>query len=374
MRRWIESLVGRRWLVWTVLALAIVVLVVSSLTVWVKRQALDTDNWVDVSGQLLENEEVRQVVAADMVDAIFANSDIEARLQETLPPRLDPLAAPAAGLLRQAADDAANELLQRPRVQELWREANRVAHTRLVAILEGDPKGLVSAEGDKVILDLGPLVAQLEERIGVQVSLPPDAGQITLLESDQVQAAQDGVNAINKLSVVLVVVALLLIALAVYLGRGFRREVLRATAAAVIGAGVLLLVVRRVAGNMVIDSITSPTTESAGLSVWLLATDLLRDLALMLIVYGLVLLLGVLLAGPSRWARRIRALLAPAMRQHVGWVYGAVALLFLIVLAFAPTSGDRRLLGTLVLAALVAAGVEVLRRQILRESPPPAGG
>ena len=29
--RWIESLVGRRWLVWSVLALAIVVLVVSSL-------------------------------------------------------------------------------------------------------------------------------------------------------------------------------------------------------------------------------------------------------------------------------------------------------------------------------------------------------
>lgn len=373
MRQWIESLVGRRWLVWSVLALAVVVLVASSLTVWVKRQALNTDNWVDVSGQLLENDEVRQVVAADMVDAIFANSDIEARLQETLPPRLDPLAAPAAGLLRQAADDAANELLQRPRVQELWKEANRVAHTRLVAILEGEPEGLVSAEGDKVILDLGPLVAQLEERIGVQVSLPPDAGQITLLQSDQIQAAQDGVNAINKLSVLLLVVAVLLIALAVYLGRGFRREVLRATAAAVIGVGLLLLVVRRVAGNMVIDSLTSPTTKSAGLNVWLLATDLLRDLALMLIVYGLVLLLGVFLAGPTRWAQRIRALLAPAMRQHVGWVYGAVALAFLIVLALAPTSGDRRLAGTLVLAALVAAGVEVLRRQILRESPP-AGG
>ena len=369
MREFLESLVGRRWLAWTVLALAVVVLLLSSLTVWVKRQALDTNNWVDVSGQLLENDEVRQVVAADLVDALFANTDVQARLKEALPPRLDPLAAPAAGILRRTADQAAFELLGRPAVQELWKEANRIAHERLVAILEGDTDGLIETEQGSVILDLRPLVEQLGQRVGLQVSLPPDAGRITVLRSDQLGAAQEGVKLIRSLSVALVVLALALLALAVYLARGFRRELLRATAVSLVGAGLLLIAVQRIAGNAVIDSITSPTTRVAGWNVWLLATGLLRDIALALIVYGLVLLAGVLLAGPTRWASALRGRLAAPMRDHLGMVYGAVALVFLIALALAPTSGDRRLAGTLVLAALVAAGVEVLRRQILREHP-----
>ncbi len=374
MGRWIESLVGRRWLVWSVLVLAVVVLVASSLTVWVKRQALDTDNWVEVSTQLLQDDEVRQVVSVQLVDSLFENTDLEARIQGALPPRLEPFAGPAAGLLRENAVSAADTLLQRPRVQALWREANRTAHRRLVAILDDEPEGLVSAERDTVILDLRPLVAQLGKRVGIEASLPPDAGRVTLLRSDQLGAAQDAVQTVRRLSVALAVLALLLLALAVYLGRGFRREVLRMTSLSLVGVGVLLLAVRRIAGNAVIDSVSSDSTRDASLSVWLLATGLLHDVAVGLIVYGLVLLAGVLLAGPTRWATSIRRFLAPAMRAHIAYVYGAVALVFLLVLAFGPASGDRRLLGTLVLAALVAAGVEVLRRQIVRESPPPAGG
>ena len=86
-------------------------IVLSSLAVWVTRQALDTGNWVDVSGQLFGGDRVRQVAAADLVDALFANTDVPPRLEEALPPRLDPLAAPAAGILSRTADEAAFELL-----------------------------------------------------------------------------------------------------------------------------------------------------------------------------------------------------------------------------------------------------------------------
>jgi hypothetical protein len=373
MRQFIESLMGRRWLVWSVLGLAIVVLVASSLTIWVKRQALDTDNWADASGRLLENEDVRQVVAANLVDALYANTDVEARLRQALPPDLDPLAAPAAGLLRQAAEASALQLLERPAVQRIWKEANRTAHRRLVAILDGDPQGLVSTEGDDVILDLRPLVTQLGQRIGLQVDLPPDAGRITVLRSDQLSAAQDGVTLIRTLSVWLAILALLLITLAVYLGRGFRREVLRATALGLIGVGLLLIAVRRIAGNAVIDAVTSPVTHDAGVTTWLLATGLLRDVANGLIAYGLVLLLGVFVLGPTRWAATIRRRLAPAMRDHLAIVYSGVAFVFVLFLAFGPESGNRQLLGFLALVALVFGGVEVMRRQIVRESPPASG-
>ena len=281
---------GRRWIVWTCVGLALVVLLASSLTVWVKRQALDTNNWVDVSSQLLQDPEVRQTVAADMVDGLFASSDVQLRLQQALPPRLDPLAAPATGLLRQAALNAANDLLQRPAVQSLWREANRRAHERLVGLLEGDTDRALQADNGDVVLDLQPLVQSLGDRLGFQVNLKnPEAGRITIMHSNQLQEAQDAVKAIKVLSVFAVIAVLVLLVLAVYLAEGFRREVLRATALGVIGVGMILLIVRRVAGNVIVNNLTSPSTRDAGSAVWLIGTDLLRDLALGLVLYGIVL-------------------------------------------------------------------------------------
>jgi hypothetical protein len=370
MGRFVESLMGRRWLAWSILALAIVVTMLASVTVWVRREALDTNNWTTVSSRLLENKDVRQVIAADMVDALFTNTDVEAGLRATLPPRLDPLAAPATGLLREVAFNAADELLQRPAVQSLWAEANRRAHQRLIAILDGKGGTLTTADGGAVILDLRPMVDRLAQRLGVQAKIPPDAGRIEIMRSDQLSAAQDAVKLVRRLSVLAAILALALLALAVYVGRGFRWEVLRAIALSLLGVGVVLLVLRRLVGNAVIDSLTSAPTRSAGRATWLIGTGLLRDVAFGLISYGVVLLVGVLLAGPSGWATALRQRLAPAMRDHVALVYTAVGFLFLLFLLWGPASGSRRLVGVIVLAALVAGGVEVLRRQILRESSP----
>lgn len=362
---------GRRWVVWSVLGLALVVLLASSLTIWVKRQALDTNNWVDASSRLLQDDQVREVVAADMVDALFSSNDVQASLRKALPPRLDPLAAPATGLLRQAALTAADELLQRPAVQGLWEEANRRAHGRLVSLLEGNTDRLLQADDGAVVLDLQPLVQSLGDRLGFQANPSnPDAGRITIMRSDELQAAQDAVKTIKIVSVFTVILAFILLVLAVYLGEGFRREVLRAMALGVIGVGLILLIVRRVAGNAVVDSLTSSSTREAGSAVWLIGTDLLRDLALGFVLYGLVLLVGVLLAGPTGWATAARRKVAPFVRAHPPAIHIAVGVVFLLILLWGPNAGGRRLLAVLILAALAIAGAELLRRQVLRESPP----
>jgi hypothetical protein len=45
--------------VWSLAGVATLLVFVSSLTVWVKRQILDSNARVDTSGQLLENPEIR---------------------------------------------------------------------------------------------------------------------------------------------------------------------------------------------------------------------------------------------------------------------------------------------------------------------------
>jgi hypothetical protein len=364
---------GRRILVWGLVALAMILVIVCSLTIWVQRQALNTDNWVDLSTELLENDEVRGAVAIRLVDALYEQDDVQERLESRLPPPLDNVAGPVAGLLREAAVNAAETLLERPRVQELWADANRLAHERLVAILREDSDRLIQSSQGQVVLDLNPLVVRLNEQLGLNVALPEGAGRYVIAESDQLAAAQTAVAVIDPLSVFMIIAVVVLLAVAVYLAAGFRREALRGIALSVVVIGVLLLAVRRLVGNALIEDLTSDGNRDVGWTVWVLGTNLLRDIAVAILVYGLVLLLGVWLAGPTRWATWLRRKAAPALRDRPLLVYGGVALVFLLVLLWSPLDTDRGIWGTLLLAVLVGLGVWALGRQTQKEFPPASG-
>ena len=162
--------------------LGVVLVFVSLLANFVKREALDEETFRGTSQELIANEDIRDQVAATMVDQLYANVDVAARLQERLPDNLQPLAAPLAGLSREAIDRAARELLARPRVQNLFVNASSLAQAQVVKVLEGETR--LETTGGNVVLDLHPLVVQLGDRFGFlgDVSeLPPDAGRITIL-------------------------------------------------------------------------------------------------------------------------------------------------------------------------------------------------
>src|SRR3982751_2050414 len=72
-------------LVWSLLVLATILMLVSSLTVWSKRQLLDDQAWADSSTQLLANDEVRGAIVQKLSDALFQRVDVEAQLPERLP-------------------------------------------------------------------------------------------------------------------------------------------------------------------------------------------------------------------------------------------------------------------------------------------------
>ncbi len=360
----------RRILVWVLIVLAALVALVSSLTVWVKEQLLDTNEWVAASGQMLENDDVRSALSVALTDALFEGVDLEASLQQQLPSDLNELAGPIAGFIQAQAPAVADELLATPAALKLWEEINRRVHTRLVALLENKEGDAITVEeGGDVVLDLQPLVEQLAARLGVEAELPPDAARFTIMQSDQLEAAQETVRVINVLTVFLGLVVLALLALAVYLARGYRRRALLGVGASLLIVGVILLVVRRVAGDAIVGALTSDQTEPAGAAVWLIATDLLANVAIALIAYGALSLAGAWMAGPTRLAVRMRRALAPTMRERPVIVFSAVFLAALLALYFGPAGDTRRLYGILILSALALVGVEALRRQTLREFP-----
>jgi len=363
----------RRTLPLILISVATLLAFLAIFAVWANRQLLNTDNWTETSSELLENEAIRTQIAGFLVDELYANVDVEAQIRAALPPRAAPLAGPAAGGLRQVFERGTTELLGRPRAQERWEQANRRAHRRLIAVVQGEDIGALSTSGGNVTLDLKQLLTQTQERAGVggrlADKLPPDAAQLTVLKSDDLGLAQDMVDFFEKFVVLIVILTFGLYALAVYLARGWRREALRAVGVGFVVAGAGVLIARSLAGDAVVESLASTdSVRPAVEATWDISTSLLDEAATALLGYGLVLLLAAWVAGPSSWATSVRRWLAAYLREP-RIAYGGMAAIVLLVLWWSPTPATRKVLPALILIGLLALGVEMLRRQTAREHP-----
>ena len=368
-----ERLAWRSWVPWTLVVIAAVIGLVAALNVWVKRQALSTDNWTNASAQLLENDQIRSALSVYIVNLAFANADVSKRLQQRLPPQFDPLAPALAVALQQGATRTLDNLLARPRVQELWKQANRRAHKQFIALLDGKDSALKSTNGN-VVLDLKPIVRRLADELGIggrlEGRLPENAGQIVIMKGNQLETARNGVKVIKVLSYFLFFLVIALYAAAIYLARE-RRKLLLGVGISVLVVGLLVLVVRRFAGNYLVDALTgNPDAKGAVNAVWAIETALLRNVGVNAVIYGIVIIFAAVIAGPSRAARWVRRVSAPTMRDHPVVLYGLVSLVLFLILLAGPTDAQR-IFPLLILFAFAYAGVEVLRRQTMREFPAP---
>ena len=366
-----ERFAWRSWVPWTIVVLAAVIALVAALNVWVKRQALSTDNWTNASSQLLENDQIRSALSVYLVNQLYENVNVSQQLEQRLPPPVKPLAPQIALGLQQVAIRATDGLLARPRVQQLWREANRRAHQRFIAVLDGKHSALQTDNGN-VVLNLQPILQQLEQQTGIgsrlQGKLPADAGKITIMKGNQLDTARKSVKVIRVLSYFLIFLVIALYALAMYLSRD-RRKILLGAGVSILLVGLLVLVVRRFAGNYLVDQLTNnPNAKSAVSATWAIGTELLRNVGENAIVYGLVVIFAAWIAGPSRPATWCRRVSAPTVREHPVVLYGAVTLVLILVLLAGPTDGQR-VYPLLFLFALAYVGTEYLRRETVREFP-----
>ena len=362
----------RRLLPLTLITVGSLLALLAIFAIWANRQLLDTDNWTDTSTQLLEDDEIRGQLSIYLIEQLYANVDVEAELADTLPPRLQPLAGPAAGAFQDLGVRGVDRLLQRPRAQELWEQANRRAHRRFLQVVEDGGTDNVSTAGGDVALDLKGLLEQTQAQFGIggrlAARLPPDAAQLTILHSDELELAQDGVNLLKALAIILVILALGLMALGVYLARSWRREALRACGFGLILAGVAALVARSLAGGAVVGLAETASVEPALENTWSISTSLLVEAATATLLYGIVVFFAAWLAGPTAWATATRRGLAPFLREP-RFAYGGLALIVLLLVAWGPTPAFRKPVLALILIALMAFGVEALRRHTAREFP-----
>lgn len=364
---------ARRRTVKALVALGSILAFLSVFAIWVERQALDTGDWVSTSGRLLENPTIRKALGDYLVDQLYENVDVEKELKEILPGETKQFSGPLSGGLRQVAGDGAEKVLETSTAQGLWEEANRTTHIQLVEVLE-EKGDTVSTEQGEVKLNLGALLTNLADQVGIGSSLaeklPPDAGQITILRSDQLKTAQNVTIAVKGLALVLSILTFLCLAGAIYLARESRWVTVLFCGIGLVAAGFAAVVARRIAGGIVVGQlVTADNVKPAAEAAWTIGTSLMISIATTLVVVGVLFAIAGWLASPTGAARSVRRFCAPALRDWAPWVYTGLGLLVCIYFLTAPAQGLRSFLTTLIVAAMAAFGIHELRKQTAEEFP-----
>ncbi len=310
--RWRSLLVG------VLIVVGCVLIALGSIALWLEYTALETDAYVDTVAPLPSEPAVAEALSAFIVDEVVRETNAEAELEMALRENLGPEAAKFSGIIASSvatgAESVVADLIASEEFEALWAEANRGAHSVALAAIKNEDELLVANEG-VVELDLKPVVERVVEQLAgetdLEISVPEDVGRVELFEDQgALKEAQDAANLLETLSWVLLVVALIAFALAIWLSRGRWRSVMQIGFGLVIVA-LLTAVVLRFGRSLTINQIAEPDLpDEAVAAIW---DTLIRNLETqnwVLLLAGVAAVTVGAVMGDYDWARSLRHSLA----------------------------------------------------------------
>jgi hypothetical protein len=338
----------------------------AGIGIWAQRQALDTDEWVDTSGGLLENEAIRTAVGLYLVDSLYDSEEVQQRLEEVLPPRLQPLAAPAAAGLKEVARRNAPRLLGTAVALDAWRDANRAAHETLLTAIDGADV--------PVDLDLGALLDEVAAGTGLPAGaverLPADIARLEIAPPEEIEKVRTAVDAFRAIGWVLVGLALVAFAGAILLSPDRRRTTLSAGVCLIL-AGIAMLAVRKLTGDWVVGALAeAPNAHAVADDVWSIATSLMVSVAEGGMLLGLIVVVGAWLAGPGTRATRVRQAGAPTFARRPAVLRVSLALLLLLLILWGPVPWTEQVVPLVLLTAAAYLWLELLMRRTVADLRP----
>jgi hypothetical protein len=358
---------GRRIGATVLLVLATVLTTAFGFALWANRQALNTDNWVDTSSALLEDDDIREAVGLFIIDRLYQSDEVQAQLEQVLPPRLVPLAKPAAAGLKQVAQRNAGRVLGTDAALQAWETANRTAHETLLRIINSD----VAEEG--VTLQLKDLFQQMATATGLPPDavdkLPPEVSSLQITGPGQLEKARDALDAFKTLSWVLLFLTIAAYVGAIVVSPDRRRMTIRVGGSLIL-VGIALLAIRRLGGSFVVDALAdAPNAHAVADDVWGIATSLLVDVASGSMLFGLFLIIGAWLQGEGTRATALRKASAHSFREHPGSVRAALGAGILLLVIWGPVPWTQKLWGIAIFTVLAYAWLEYTRRKTLEQFP-----
>ena len=316
------------------IVIACILAPVAGVAVWMKNLVTGTDRYVTTVAPLARDPAIQNAVADRITAEIFVHLDVQqitnqavdALAERGLPPRVaDPLHAlsrPMASGVQGFVRTEVGKVVASDAFADAWVSANRAGHQAMVAALTGQTGQGVTIANDTVTINLGPFIQVVKQRLVEQgfdlASRVPDVNpSFTVLQSDAIGKAQSAFSLLNAIGNWLPVIALILLAVGIYVAKDHRRALLGAglglVAALALGLGIAL--VRTLYLNALPLGVL--TRDAAA---WFYDT-LVRFLRLGLrtvLVFGLIVALAGFLTGRSITAVRTRA----GLSRGIAWLRG----------------------------------------------------
>jgi hypothetical protein len=306
---------------------------VSVIAVWTANQVSDTSRYIANIEPLIHEPAVQNALADKVATAITGHLNVTratgqaaAQLQDKGLTRLGGLLTSFGPSIASAVDgyvhSTVREIVTGPRFAQTWVQVNTVAHQALVNALSGRGKN-VRVVNDQVTIDLAPFIEIVKQDLSSRGftlvdKLPPIHVQLALFSAKDLSKAQTLYRLINDLKIVLPILALMLIALGVFIARRHRRALIGAGlgfAASMLVLAIALAIARTIYLNSVPPS-ALPTDAAAVLFDTFVR--FIKTALRTLLVVGLVVAAAAYLSGPSATAVKTRG----AFRSGFAWIRG----------------------------------------------------
>jgi hypothetical protein len=340
----------RRAVVGVLVALSCILVVLSTTVVWAHRTVLNTDTFVGTVGPVFQHPDVDTAVATRATDQLFTQLQLQTRLRDALPAKVSFAAGPITGATEDYVSGQLAKVLGSDRFQTIWVKTLTSTHETVVAVLRGKKTSTISSANGYIVLNTVPVinkalgsvsglassltgrnvslptitsaeppkeaVDKLSKALGVQ--LPSNYGQITLVRSTNLAVAQRGVKAFDRLTILLPLLTLALIAFTLWLSVSRRRTLVQF----LVGSSLLLIVLRRVVIHEQSALANDANNHQVAQTV---LGDLLHGFFILtgwLLAIALVILVVALLTGPYRWAVTLRRCVVRTWRRGIEAVSG----------------------------------------------------
>ena len=307
----------------------------SVVAVWAKNQVTDTDRYVATVTPLASDPAIQNAVADKITAEIFVRLDVagitnqavDALAERGLPPlvatQLHALSGPLSSGVQSYVRTEVGQVVASDAFADAWISANRAAHAALVAALTGQTGEGITIENDTVSINLGPFIQVVKQRLidrGFELAsrIPDVNPSFVLVQSDAIARARDAFNLLNAIGNWLPVVALIFLALGVYVAKGHRRALVGAglgLAGGMLTLGLGIALFRTIYLNAIPAEVLPHDAAAA------FYDTLVRFLRLGLrtvLVFGLIVALAGFFTGRSITAVRARA----GLSRGIAWLRG----------------------------------------------------
>jgi hypothetical protein len=282
----------------------------SVVAIWTRATVLNTDRYVNTMAPIARSPAVQGAVADKLSTAIIAKIDVRQLAQEVLPDRADILAPAIAEGVNGAVRRQITDFVHSDRFPEIWDNANRRIHDTVVGLLTTGESGRLQLANNTVYLDLSAAVERVKDGLRqrgfdrIADAIPPTVdGRVQLLSSDGFGTARDAIHRLERLSIVLPILAILFLAAHVFFSDSRRRALLRVGIGLAV-TGLLLLAAVGIARTLYLDAINEAVLpRDAAQDIFDKLIVVLREALRITVLAAVVLAVLSLLAGrPARVA------------------------------------------------------------------------